>query len=152
MDLDKYREVISGAIQAEIDARNFYESVGNRTKDSYLKELFGQLAAEEANHERILSDILNKEQTDKTYFNFEKDFQVAETIEMPEVSDDLNLKDAIGIAMKNEEVAMKNYTALAENCEDEQLKSVFMDLAAMERSHKFKMEKSFLDVAYPEAW
>ncbi len=152
MDLDKYKEVISGAIQAEIDARNFYENVGNRTKDSYLKELFGQLAAEEANHERILTDILNKEQTDKIYFSFEKDFQVAETIEMPEVNDDLNLKDAIGIAMKNEEVAMKNYTALAVNCEDEQLKAVFTDLAAMERSHKFKMEKSFLDVAYPEAW
>ena len=152
MDLDDYREVISGAIQAEIDARIFYESVGGRIRDSYLKELFEHLAAEEANHERILSDILNKGQVDKTYFDFEKDFQVAETIEMPEVTDDLNLKDAIGIAMKNEEVAMKNYTALAENCEDEQLKSVFLDLAAMERSHKFKMEKSFLDVAYPEAW
>jgi rubrerythrin len=152
MDLDKYREVISDAIQAEIAARNFYEGVGSRIKDAYLKELFGELAAEEANHERLLSDILNKQQMDRTYFNYEKDFQVAETIEMPEVSDDLNLKDAIGIAMKNEEVAMKNYTALAENCEDEQLKSVFSDLAAMERSHKFKMEKSFVDVAYPEAW
>jgi rubrerythrin len=97
MDLDKYREVISDAIQAEIAARNFYEGVGSRIKDAYLKELFGELAAEEANHERLLSDILNKQQMDRTYFNFEKDFQVAETIEMPEVSDDLNLKDAIGI-------------------------------------------------------
>jgi len=152
MDLDKYREVISNAIQAEIAAKTFYENVGEWIRDAYLKELFGQLAAEEANHERLLSDILNKEQVGKTYFNFEKDFQVAETIDMPEVTDDLNLKDAIGIAMKNEEVAMKNYTALAENCEDEQLKAVFLDLAAMERSHKFKMEKSFLDVGYPEAW
>ena len=152
MDLEQYRKVISDAIQAEIDAKGFYESVGSRTKDDYLKELFEELAAEEANHEKILSNILNKERMDKTFFNFEKDFQVAETIDMPEVNDQLNLKDAIGIAMKNEEVAMKNYTALAENCEDEQLKAVFLDLAAMERSHKFKMEKSFMDVAYPEAW
>jgi rubrerythrin len=152
MDLDKYREVISDAIQAEIAAKNFYENVGSRIKDAYLKELFELLAVEEANHERLLSDILNKEHMDKSYFKFERDFQVAETIDMPEVTDDLNLKDAIGIAMKNEEVAMKNYTALADNCEDEQLKSVFTDLAAMERSHKFKMEESFMDVAYPEAW
>jgi rubrerythrin len=95
---------------------------------------------------------LNKEKMDSTYFNFERDFRVAETIDMPEVNDDLNLKDAIGIAMKNEEIAMKNYTALADNCEDDKLKLVFLDLAAMERSHKFKMEKSFMDVAYPEAW
>ena len=152
MDLDKYKEVISDAIQAEIAARNFYEDVGSRIEDAYLKELFEQLAAEEANHERLLSDILDKEQIGKSYFDFEKDFRVAETVDMPEVTDDLNLKDAIAIAMKNEEVAMKNYTALAEICEDEQLKSVFLDLAAMERSHKFKMERSFVDVAYPEAW
>ena len=58
----------------------------------------------------------------------------------------------IGIAMKNEELAMKKYTALAENCDDPQLKKVFLDLASMERDHKFKMENSFVDVAYPEVW
>ncbi len=152
MDLEKYRQVISDAIQAEIGAKTFYESVGGRIKDPYLKELFEQLASEEASHERLLSNILNKERMDTTFFDFEKDFQVAETIDMPEVNEKMDLKDAIGIAMKNEEIAMKNYTALAENCEDNQLKAVFQDLAAMERSHKFKMEKSFVDVAFPEAW
>jgi rubrerythrin len=77
---------------------------------------------------------------------------VVETIDMPEVNEEMNLKDAIGIAMKNEEFAMKNYLALAENCENEKLKAVFLDLSAMEREHKFKMEKSFVDVAYPEVW
>ena len=87
-----------------------------------------------------------------SFFNFEKDFKVAETIDMPEVNEKLDLKDAIGIAMKNEELAMKNYLALAENCDDDQLKIVFQDLAAMERDHKFKMESSFIDVAYVEVW
>ncbi len=152
MDLDQYKQVISDAIQAEVDAKEFYENVAKRIKDAYLKELFEGLAAEEANHERILSNILNKETMDITFFNFEDDFHVAETIAMPAVNEKMNLKDAIGIAMKNEELAMKNYTALAENCADSQLKSVFLDLAAMERSHKSKMEKSYTEVAYPEAW
>jgi len=152
MELEQYRQVILAAIQGEIEAKEFYESVGNRTKDAYLKDLFAELSAEEANHEKLLSNILNKEVMGRTYFNFEKDFKVAESIDMPEVNEQMDLKAAIGIAMKNEEAAMKNYTALAENCEDRQMKSVFLDLAAMERSHKFKMEKSFLDVAYPEAW
>ncbi len=69
-----------------------------------------------------------------------------------EVNEDMNLKNAIGLAMKNEELAMQNYASLAENCDDEKLKSVFLDLSAMEREHKFKLEKSFVDVAYPEVW
>jgi len=152
MDLEKYKQAISGAIQGEIDAKHFYEKVAARIKDANLSELFGKLAKEEDKHERILTSILNQEKLGKTFFDFEKDYKVAETIEMPEVNDDMDLKGAIGIAMKNEELAMKKYEALAENCADKELKAVFMDLAAMERSHKFKMEKTFVDVAYPEVW
>ena len=152
MDLEKYRQVISDAIQNEIEAKQFYEKIAERIKDDYLKETFEKFALEEAKHEKILSGILSREKMDSSFFNFEKDFKVAESIEMPEVNKDMNLKDAIGIAMKNEELAMKKYTALADNCDDEKLKTVSLDLAAMERDHKFKMEKNFVDVAYPEVW
>jgi len=152
MDLETYRQVISDAIKGEIEAKEFYEKVSLRIKDRFLTELFETFAQEEAKHEKILTAILNKEKMDTSFFNFEKDFKVSETIEMPEVNDAMDLKSAIGIAMKNEELAMKKYTALAENCDDQQLKIVFQDLAAMERDHKFKMETNFVDVAYPEVW
>jgi len=152
MDLEKYKQVISYAIQNEIDAKEFYEKVAEKIKDTYLKEVFEKFASEEAKHEKILISILNQEKMDISFFNFEKDFKVSETIEMPEVNAEMDLKNAIGLAMKNEEIAMKNYTALAENCHDHELKKIFMDLAAMERDHKFKMEQNFVDVAYPEVW
>jgi len=114
--------------------------------------LFENFAKEEKKHEMILTDVLNNQQMEISYFDFEKDFHVAETIDMPEVNADMDLKDAIGVAMKNEELAMKNYAALAENCGDEKLKAVFLDLSAMERQHKFKLEESFVSVAYPEVW
>ncbi len=152
MDLEKYKQMISDAIKGEIEAKAFYEKVGKRIKDDYLKEIFEKFAKEEAKHEKILSAVLNQEKMDNSFFNFDKDFKVAESIKMPEVNENMNLKDAIGIAMKNEELAMKKYTALAQNCDDKKLKAVFLDLAAMERNHKFKMEKSFVDVAYPEVW
>jgi rubrerythrin len=152
MDLEKYKQVISDAIKGEIEAKQFYEKVAKRIKDTFLTELFEKFAGEEAKHERILTAVLNKEKMDTSFFNFEKDFKVSETIEMPEVNEDMDLKGAIGIAMKNEELAMKKYTALADNCDDPQLKKVFLDLASMERDHKFKMENSFVDVAYPEVW
>jgi rubrerythrin len=152
MDLERYKQVISDAIKGEIEAKKFYEKVALRIKDTFLAELFEKFAREETKHEKILTAILNKEKMDTSFFNFEKDFKVSETIEMPEVNDDMDLKNAIGIAMKNEELAMKKYTALADNCDDPQLKKVFLDLASMERDHKFKMENSFVDVAYPEVW
>jgi rubrerythrin len=152
MDLEQYRQVISNAIQAEIDAKQFYEQVGEKIKDAYLKTVFADLATEEAKHERILTGILEKGKMETGYFNFEKDFKVAETIEMPVVDADMDLKSAIGIAMKNEEAAMKTYQSLADNCQDKALKAVFLDLSAMERGHKFKLEKDFVGIAYPEVW
>jgi rubrerythrin len=152
MELEQYRKVIEDAIRGEIDARQFYEQVAGRIKNDYLKEVFAGFAEEEAKHERILTDILNEKKVDAAHFDCDKDFHVSETIEMPKVTEDMDLKNAIGLAMKNEEVAMKKYTGLAENCIDPGLKSVFLDLAAMERGHKHTMEEKFVDVAYPEVW
>ena len=54
--------------------------------------------------------------------------------------------------MKNEEIAMQKYETLAANCDDPELQTIFKSLSAMERDHKFKMEESFVKVAYPEVW
>ncbi|MEN8212659.1 MAG: ferritin family protein [Thermodesulfobacteriota bacterium] len=152
MDLEQYKQVISDAVQNEIEAKEFYEKISKKIKDDYLKELFEGFAKEEENHEKILTNILNKEKIQASQFNYETDFKVAETIEMPEVNEKMDLKNAIGLAMKNEEIAMKNYTLLADSCDDPELKAVFQDLAAMERGHKNKMEVQFVNVAFPEVW
>ncbi len=152
MDLEKYKETISDAIQSEIDAKNFYGKVAEKMTDPHYQELFKKFADEEAKHEQTLRGILNNEKMDTSYFNFEKDYKVSETIEMPQVTTGMDMKSAIGIAMKNEEIAMKKYMALAENCADKELKEVFLHLASMERGHKFKMESTFVDVAFPEVW
>jgi len=152
MDLEKYKKVLKDAIQSEIEARTFYQQISKRIKDDHLQKLFESFAEEEAKHEKILTDILNQGKFDATYFDFKKDFHVSETIEMPEVNETMDLKSSIGLAMKNEEIAMKKYTKLAENCSDPDLKSVFLDLVAMESGHKRIMENKFIDVAYPEIW
>jgi len=152
MDMEKYKYMILDAIKAETEAKNFYRRISKRIKNDYLSDLFGTFANEEAKHEKILTAILNQDKVSTATFNFEKDFKVAESIKMPEVTDDMDLKDAIAVAVKNEEAAMKKYMALADNCDDADLKKVFEDLAAMERNHKFKMEEQFVDIAYTEVW
>lgn len=152
MDIELYKKVIKDAIAGEVEAKNFYLKVSQRIKDSYLKELFQEFSKEEANHEKILTALLDKGKIKATIFNGTQDYQISETIDMPEVTDNMDLKSAIGLAMKNEELAMQKYQKLAKDCSDTELKAVFNNLAAMEKDHKFKMENAFVNVAYPEVW
>lgn len=152
MDTEQYKGAIQDAIAGEIEAKEFYLEISKRIRDDYLKDLFLGFSKEEANHEKILTALLEKGQIKTTTFDGKRDFKVSETIALPEVSADMDLKDAIGLAMKNEEIAMQKYEALAANCDDPELQGVFKSLANMERDHKFKMEQSFVKVAYPEVW
>ena len=152
MDAELYKKVIKDAIAGEIEAKEFYLNISKRIKDAYLKELFQGFSKEEAVHEKILNALLNKGQIKASTFDGKKDFKISETVSLPEVSENMNLKDAISLAMKNEEIAMQKYETLAANCDDTELKSVFKSLSSMEKDHKFKMEESFVNVAYPEIW
>ena len=86
------------------------------------------------------------------YFSESRDYKVAETVDEPELSMAMKPADAFALAMKKEEAAMKQYTGMAEMCDDEGKRQVFLDLAAMERDHKLKMESAFIDIGYPEVW
>jgi len=152
MDAKQYEEAIRDAIASEVEAKEFYLEISKRVRNDYLKELFLGFSKEEANHEKILTALLEKGQIKSTTFNGSRDYKVSETITLPKVSQSMDLKDAIGLAMKNEEIAMQKYETLAANCDDPELKEVFKNLSAMERDHKFKMEESFVKVAYPEVW
>ena len=151
MNLNQYKEIIQFAIAGEIEAQEFYKAAANKINDPYLKKMFEQFAKEEKGHEKILKSILSKD-TINQYFKESTDYKVAETVEKPKLSTDMKPADAIALAMKNEEEAMKQYTDLAEACLDPSQKKVFLDLAAMERGHKLIMEKAFVDIGYAELW
>ena len=152
MDAEQYKTVIKKAIAGETEAKEFYLKVSQRIKDSYLQELFLDFSKEEENHEKILTELLEAGKIEKASYGDAPEFKVSETIELPQVTDDMNLKDAIGLAMKTEEMAVIKYQKLANDCNDPELKSVFNNLAAMEKDHKLKMENAFVEVAYPEVW
>lgn len=151
MNLDQYKEIINFAIAGEIEAQEFYTDAAKKINAPYLKDMFEKFAKEEKGHEKILKGILVKD-TIKQYFNESTDYKIAETVEKPKLSTAMKPADAIALAMKKEEEAMKQYTDLAEACLDPGQKKVFLDLAAMERGHKLKMEKAFVDIGYAELW
>ena len=151
MILSEYKDIIKQAIANEVEARKFYEDAANTLKDPHLKSLFFSLAEEEKKHRDILTKIYTSNTIDR-YFSETRDYKVAETVEAPELSMDMKPADAFALAMKKEEEAMKQYSEMADLCDDEEKRQVFLDLAAMERDHKLKMETAFTDIGYPEVW
>lgn len=151
MNLNEYKKIIDGAINNEIEAQRFYEEAARMLTDPYLQEMFSKFAVEEKKHREILKKLYSSERMDR-HFNETRDYKVAETVDMPILSTQMKPVDAIALAMKKEAEAMRQYTEMGESCRDPEIKKVFLDLAAMEREHKFKMETAFVDIGYPEVW
>ena len=151
MDRLQYSNIIEDAIQSEIDSQVFYREAAEALENTLLKEMFLSFVEEEKRHEDMLRRFLETTPDDLP-FDESTDFHVSETIPAPRVSAEMKPADAFALAMKKEEEAMKTYTALAQACTDEAQKKILLELAAMERAHKLKMEKAFTDTGYPESW
>ncbi len=151
MDQKDYLNILSQAIESEIEAARFYHDVATTTTNGYLKELFMTFSEEEIKHRRLLEGFRDDP---SAVISFEKvpDFHVSETVDEPSLSMDMKPADAIVLAMKKEETAMKHYNQLAEACTSPDRKKIFFELAAMEREHKAKLESAFVDIGYPEVW
>ena len=151
MNHKKYLEILERAIDSEIEASRFYAQVAEMTTNSFLKEMFAAFSREEQKHRSILEGF-RKDPTEAISFKKVADFGVSETVAEPALSADMQPADAIALAMKKEEAAMRQYTQLADACDDGAQRDVFLELAAMEREHKTKMEAAFVDIGYPEVW
>jgi rubrerythrin len=151
MNRSEYEGILARAIASEIEAQKFYRDVAGKMSDPFLKELFAGFVEEERKHEEILNGFLSAV-PERLPFEETRDYRVSETVAAPKVSADMKPADAFALAVKKEEEAMNHYTALAEGCRDAEQKKIFLDLAAMERGHKFRMENAFVDIGYPEVW
>ena len=146
-----YQAILDQAIEAEIEAAQFYLDVSQKTDNTFLKDLFLTFSGEEKKHRKILETFRNDPSME---INFDQvpDLHVSDTVQDPTLSIDMKPADAIALAMKKEEAAMRQYSQLAETCANPQHKKLFLELATMERGHKAKMESAFVDIGYPEIW
>ena len=151
MNQEQYKKIIANAIQAEVEAFNYYTAVAGKAKDAALKSLFKELAEEEAKHKATLEGFLKKE-PGKMHFSETQDYKVGDSLPTPALTLDLKPVDGIVIAIKKEREAMQMYTQLAQASTDGAQKKLFQELATMERGHKAKLEDLYTSVAFPEVW
>lgn len=151
MKNSELKDIINFAIENEVDAYEFYRDAANKVEDENLKQIFNELAEEELEHKKFLEDFLVSD-ADKIELDVEVDYKITEEIDKPKLNVDMTFRDAIALAMKNEEEAMDMYSNLAAACLDPEQKELFLGLVKMEQTHKTRLEEIYLNVAYAEVW
>ena len=152
MNTPKIEELFTIAVRREMEAYEFYFSAAQRMKDTNVKDIFEQLAKEEMGHYELIEKFRNDPTSIMKISAPSADWKVAESEELPKLTIDMKLKDAIALAMKKEQQAVEFYRALAGSTTDGAVKAMFENLANMELGHKRRLETIFMDVGYPEAF
>jgi len=148
---EEYKAILTLAIDNEVESYEFYKGVSEKVTDAQIKKMFYEFATEELGHQKLLQGFLARDIRDM-HFDESADYKVSETVDKPILSLDMRPADALALAMKNEEDAMNMYAAFAKASSDQSQKKMFQDLSIMEQGHKTKIEKYYVNVAFPEAW
>jgi rubrerythrin len=151
MDQDEFKKIMLQAIDNEVEAYTFYRTVSDKAKDKKLKDLFDELAKDEAKHKLTLEGYFAKA-PEKLHFSQSTDYKVVDALPTPPLTADLKPIDGLVIAIKKELQAMQMYTQLANTSTDAAQKNTFIELVSMERGHKHKLEDIYTNMAFPEVW
>jgi len=151
MTPEDFKNIISLAIDREVEAYSFYRGVSDKVKDANLKKLFNELAGEETKHREFLQGVLAKG-TSHMNFNPHADYKVADALPTPKLTPEMKPLEGIVIAIKKELEAMQMYTQLANASTDNDQKKMFKELALMEQGHKTRLEDIYTNMAFPESW
>jgi len=151
MKTSEFKAILAIAVGNEIEAYQFYKDTASKAKNSSLKSLFNELAAEEANHKTFLEGIL-KNELKTLKFKETEDYKISESVPLPKLTTDMKYSDAIVLAMKKEQEAMEMYKKFADFSANDEQKKTFLELSKMEKGHKAKLENMYNDTAFVEVW
>ncbi|MBE0634914.1 ferritin family protein [Candidatus Bipolaricaulota bacterium] len=139
---DQMRKALDFAISKEKEAEAFYKEWAAAAKDPAVHGLFAELAGVEHGHMEILSQITPEEMASSAN-SAALDLGLSDLLVDVAASPGLNLQEAMIVAMKREECAVKLYSRLAEL--NGEARSLFEALAKEEGRHKAKLEAEYDD-------
>jgi rubrerythrin len=151
--MDEITRIIQVAISNEKNAEEYYREAASIVKLESAKKVLLELAEEEKGHETFLKNLLEKGIKNILSYKHEnslKDLKIVDYLSVKELNEYSNYQDVLTVAMQREKIAYDFYNSMASLVEDEKLKSVFENLAAVEMGHKIKLEKLYEEEFYQE--
>lgn len=136
-----FNEVMDFAINAEIEAVNFYQLLADFVEKPEMAEVFSGLALQESQHKTKLqavkagSIVIDEQEVG--------DLGITDHVEDVEPYARMNYVDLLVVGMKKEEAARKLYSDLATAAQTQEIRDIFLKLAAEEAEHKLRFELEY---------
>jgi rubrerythrin len=143
-------DVIKGAIAQEEVSHDFYRRLADVVQQADTKETFQYLAQEELEHKHFLEGCITPKGC--KLVGEPQDVHLAEMFEAPAIDKDMTPKEALVVAMKQEEAAHRFYQSLAAMQPPGEIRDFLEKMARMELGHKEKVEYLYDNTAFPEVW
>jgi rubrerythrin len=151
MKQEDFRQIISLAIDVEMEAYSFYCAVADTVANDGLKNIFAGLADAELHHQNFLQQIMLKGSRAQ-YVEESFDYKASDGSELPALSMSLKPVEGILLAIRKKLDAIQMYTQLSEASQDLEVKSAFLELAKMKKNQKAHLEDIYAKMQFPEAW
>jgi rubrerythrin len=151
MEEKRLGDYIDIAIQREEEAHEFYTGLFNKVTDQTARDALKLLASEELKHKEFLVKYRDggfKE--DALRMNQPIDYKIAEHMDKPDISGNIESKDVYLIASHRELNSYNFYTSLANLHPQGSLRDVFLKMASEELKHKEKVEYLYSNTAFPQ--
>jgi len=135
--------------QAEL-SQQFYLDMATLVSHSETKDIFRYLAKNELEHKTFLEKWSAQEVCPFT--PQVSDFHLAELLELPLLTKELSLKEALALAVKRKEASYRFYQNLASLQPEGEFSDFLHKMAMMKLEDKDRLEDLFDNVAFPEVW
>ena len=148
-------DIYQFAINFERENREYYEDLAEKSESERIKNVFLELASEEAKHERIVKQLRDKEDVEDLEFDIiPKVNEVFEDIKS-DMPDSMMPKDQVDVykkALNMEEKSKDFYSEKAEEVSGQKAKEVLKRLAKEEKKHEDIVRSIIELVNRPDTW
>ena len=148
MKKKEFNEIINFAINREKEAIKFYRDLQKLVSFENKKEMLRSLEEIEKVHIDVLKSIRLKTMKNVFLPTFES-LDVSDFIVEAKPTANMSYQDILMIAIRREEKSYLLYTKLADESKDQEIKKLFLRLAAEEAGHKLHFEKIYDEYISP---
>ncbi len=145
MVFNSFEEVITFAINREIEAADFYNKLQSLVKHESSIKLLKELESMEIAHADVLKKI-KKEEVESEYVSPKiQNLKISDSMEDIGPQSEMNYQEILILSIKAEQYANELYLQLADESDDKTTKNLFLRLADEEAKHKLELEKIYDD-------
>lgn len=148
MDFQNIEEIITFAIEKEIEAAEFYLGISEQEQFIDKKQMMLDFAAEERKHQQLLEDLRTGDlgrQLDAYKFKWITDIKRSNYVAELEYRPGMGYSDLLLLAMKREEKALALYNDMLTHAQTVEQTKLFKILCQEEAKHKLALETLFDD-------